>query len=73
MLIMAGPAILTLLIKKNVTLANAVLFIPLSLVCWWLKVPGILIAYSVALPCLVGLTHLLRARRVIHPVGTGRV
>jgi len=63
MLILAGPAVLTLLIKKNVTLASAILFIPLPLVCWWLGAPGMLIAYSMALPCLVGFTHFLRTRR----------
>ena len=34
MLILTGPAVLTLFIKKNVTLASCVLFIPLPLVCW---------------------------------------
>jgi len=33
MLIMAGPALATLAIKKNVTIASAVLFVPISLVC----------------------------------------
>ena len=64
MLIMAGPALATLAIKKNVTLASAVLFIPLPLVCWWLGVPGVLIAYSIALLCLVGFTHFLRTRQL---------
>ena len=63
MLIMAGPTLATLAIKKNVTIASAVLFIPLSLVCWLLGVSGSLIAYSIALPCLVGFTHFLRTRR----------
>ena len=62
MLIMAGPAALVLIIKRNVTLACAVLFMTLPLVCWWLGVSGLLIGYSVALPCLVGLTHFLRTR-----------
>ena len=62
MLILAVPTILVLLIKRNVTLASAFLFIPLPLVCWLLGTPGILIAYSVALPCLVGFTHLLRTK-----------
>ena len=62
MLILAGPALATLLIKKNVTLASCVLFIPLPLVCWWLGVPGVFVAYSMGLPCLVGFTHFLRTR-----------
>jgi len=63
MLILAVPTILTLIIRKNVILASAVLFIPLPLVCWLTGSPGILIAYSVALPCLVGFTHFLRTRQ----------
>jgi glycerol-3-phosphate acyltransferase PlsY len=68
MLILAGPAILTLIIKRNTTLACAVLFVPLSLVGWWVGTPVSLIIYSVALPCLVGFTHFLRTRsRVTRP------
>jgi len=62
MLIMGGPAILALLIKKNTTFACAVLFIPLSLVGWWVGTPVSLILYSIALPCLVGFTHFIRTR-----------
>jgi len=69
MLIIAGPTVLTLFIKKNVTLASCVLFIPLPLVCWWLGVPGSLISYSMALPCLVGFTHFLRTRRAVKTAG----
>ncbi len=65
MLIVAGPTILALLIRKNVTLASVFLFVPLPLVCWWLGLPGVLVSYSVALPCLVGFTHFLRTRRVV--------
>jgi len=71
MLVLAGPAVLTLLIKKNVTIASCVLFIPLSLICWWLGTPGALISYSIALPCLVGFTHFLRTRRAVKTVGAG--
>ena len=63
-LILVGPALATLVVKKNVILASCVLFVPLPLVCWWLRVPGTLLTYSVALPCLVGFTHFLRTRRV---------
>jgi len=65
MLIVAGPAILTLIIRRNVILASAFLFIPLPLVCWWLGVPGLYIAYSLTLPCLVGFTHFLRTRQSV--------
>ncbi len=63
MLIVAGPTILALLIRRNVILASALLFIPLPLVCWWLGVSGPLVAYSMALPSLVGFTHFLRVRQ----------
>jgi glycerol-3-phosphate acyltransferase PlsY len=62
-LIVAGPAILALLIRKNVTLACAILFISLPLVCWWLGTPPMLITYSITLPVLIGFTHFIRARR----------
>ena len=64
MLIVAGPAVLALLIRRNVILASAFLFIPLPLVCWWLGIPALLVVYSVALPCLVGFTHFLRTRQL---------
>ena len=64
MLIMAVPALAMLLTLRNVTKASAVLFVPLPLVCWWLGMPGLLISYSIALPCLVGFTHLIRTRRL---------
>jgi len=63
MLIVAGPAVLALLIRRNIILASAFLFIPLPLICWWLGVPAVLVVYSVTLPCLVGFTHFLRMRR----------
>ena len=71
MLILAGPMLATLLIKRNVTIASCVLFIPLPLVCWWLGVPGLLISYSVALPCLVGATTFVRTRRVADTSSSG--
>ncbi len=71
MLIIAGPAVLTLLISRNVTLASTFLFIPLPLICWWLRLPGVFVTYSMVLPCLVGFTHFLRTRRVADTSGTG--
>ncbi len=61
-LILAVPSLLVLFLKRNVSLACAVLFVPLSLVNWWVGTPVPLIVYSVALPCLVGITHFLRTR-----------
>jgi glycerol-3-phosphate acyltransferase PlsY len=63
MLIVALPAIAAHLILRDTMKAAPFIFVPLPLVCWWLDMPGILIAYSIALPCLVGLTHFLRTKR----------
>jgi glycerol-3-phosphate acyltransferase PlsY len=65
MLILAAPTIATLVISRSVIIASAVLFVPLPFICWWLGVPGVLIAYGVALPCLVGFTHFLRTRQAV--------
>ena len=73
MLILAGPTLATLLIRRNVIIASCVLFIPLPLVCWWLGFPGLLISYNIALPCLVGLTHFLKTKRVAVTSGRDRV
>ena len=63
MLLVGGVAAAVLLKTGNVIKASVVLFTPLPLVCWWLGVSGLLVAYSIGLPCLVGFTHFLRARR----------
>lgn len=68
MLLVAVPAFLTLLISRNVMLASAVLFVPLPLAGWWLATPGVLVAYSIGLPVLVGFTHYLRTRTPRPPV-----
>jgi glycerol-3-phosphate acyltransferase PlsY len=60
MLIIAAPAIAAHLILRDTLKAAPFIFVPLPLVCWWLGMPGILIGYSIALPCLVGFTHFLR-------------
>ena len=70
-LLVAGPALATLFIRRSVIVTSCVLFISLPLVCWWLGVPGVLVGYSVALPCLVGATHYLRTRQVSGASATG--
>jgi glycerol-3-phosphate acyltransferase PlsY len=62
MLILALPTLLILILKRNVTPSMAFLFIALPLVDWWLKVPGILVVYGIALPALTGITTFLRTR-----------
>jgi acyl phosphate:glycerol-3-phosphate acyltransferase len=61
-LIMALPCVATLWLTKKVTPAMAVFYVPLSVLGWWLGLPALLIAYSVTLPVLVGLTHFARVR-----------
>jgi len=39
-----------------------VLFIPLPVVCWWLGAPGVLVAYGIGLPCLVGITDFIQRK-----------
>jgi glycerol-3-phosphate acyltransferase PlsY len=63
MLIAGGIALAVLLKTRNVIKASAAMFIPLSLICWWLEVPGLLFSYSIGLPCLVGFTHFIRTRQ----------
>lgn len=63
MLILAAPAILTLILSHNVILTSAVLFISLPLVSWWLGIPGIMVSYGLALCILVSLTHFYTTKR----------
>ncbi len=62
MIILALPTLIILIFRKNVTPSMAFLFIALPLVGWWLKVPGVLIAYGIALPALTGITTFFRTR-----------
>ena len=68
MLIVGWVAILVLLKTRDVIKASLAMFVLLPLVCWWLAVPGLLVAYSIFLPCIVGLTHYIRIRQgLMHP------
>lgn len=62
MLILLGVALIPFAITRNVNLAGAFLFSPAALVAWWLDASGALIAYSILLPCVVGLTHFITTR-----------
>lgn len=65
MLIMTMPSVLTLLLTRDTTKASAVLFILLPFVGWALGVSFALIAYGIALPILVALTHYFRVRHML--------
>ena len=64
MLSLLGVAAIPLLITRNVTLTSTFLFIPLPLVAWLFGASVLVIAYTVALPCVVGFTHFLTARHL---------
>jgi glycerol-3-phosphate acyltransferase PlsY len=61
-LVLALPTILILVLKRNVTPSMAFLFIALPFVDWLFRVSPVLIAYGIALPSLVGITHFIRTR-----------
>ena len=63
MLIMTIPTIVALVLMKNVTKAMAVLFLPLSLLSWWVGLSGLLIGYSILLPVVIGVTHYFRVKQ----------
>jgi len=61
-------AIAVLLKTGSVLKASIVLFVPLSLLCWWFSLPGIIVVYSMWLPGIVGFTHYIRTKqRLMHP------
>ncbi len=64
LLIAAVPATAVLIWTRHVTISSAVLFIPYILLCWWFKVGGGVITYSLVLLLLVAFTHILTSRRV---------
>ncbi len=62
MLIMAIPAVVTLVLSHNVVLTSAVLFVPVVLLSWWFGITLPLIAFCVALMIFVALTHFYRTK-----------
>jgi len=64
MFIMLAACAVPFLVTRNTTLAGAILFAPLWLVALLTGASDILVAYSVGLPCLVGLTSLLTTRHL---------
>jgi acyl phosphate:glycerol-3-phosphate acyltransferase len=62
MLILTLPALLILILKRNVTPSMAFLFITLPVLDWLFRVQPILIWYGLALPVLIGITTWFRNR-----------
>lgn len=59
-----GMAIVLLFITRNAIWCGVMLFVPLPLLCWLFGEPISLLVYSMALPCVSGLTHWLTTRRL---------
>ncbi|MBI4234650.1 MAG: glycerol-3-phosphate acyltransferase [Chloroflexi bacterium] len=59
-LVAAVPLFLT----RSTTVAFAFVYVPLPLVAWYMGVPTPFVAYSVALPVIVGISHFITLRRV---------
>ncbi len=64
MLILLAVCAVPFLITRNTKLAGVLLFAPLWFVALLTGAPGVLVGYSIGLPCLVGLTHLLTTRHL---------
>jgi len=65
MFILLGVAIIPFLVThRNTMVLGAILFAPLWLAAWLMGASASLVIYSVALPCLVGVTHFLTTRRL---------
>jgi acyl phosphate:glycerol-3-phosphate acyltransferase len=54
---------LALLVTRSVSRASVPLFVSMPLLCWFFGVPGWIIAYSMALPCVAGITSFWRTTR----------
>lgn len=62
MLILLAVSAIPFLITRNTILAGAILFSPLWLISLFMGASITLVLYSIALPCVVGLTHFLSSR-----------
>ncbi|UCE97927.1 MAG: glycerol-3-phosphate acyltransferase [Dehalococcoidia bacterium] len=63
MLISGALAIAIIIKTGNVMRASIVMFVTLPLLCWWFSIPGLLVAYSILLPVIVGITHFMRTKK----------
>jgi len=64
MSISLGLATIALWMTRNSLYFSSMLFILVPLFCWLFGETLALLTYSVALPCVVGLTHWIRVRRL---------
>lgn len=61
---LSAVAAIPLALTRSTTVAFSFVYIPLPLVAWLFSAPPHLIAYSVALPVLVGLAHFVTTKRL---------
>lgn len=73
MSILWAAASVPFVMRMGATVSCGVMFVPLPLAAWWLGAPASLIAYSVALPSLVGFTHFLTTRQPVPRAREGEV
>ncbi len=64
MVIAAALGIMVLLVTRNSVWFGVALFVPLVLLCLLFREPVSLLIYSVALPCLAGISHWLTTRHL---------
>ena len=64
MTILLATCALPFLKTRNLVITGSILFAPLPVLAWQLGASGGLILYSVALPCLAGLMHLVTTRHL---------
>jgi acyl phosphate:glycerol-3-phosphate acyltransferase len=64
MLALTVIASLPFLIVRNTMILGAMLFAPLWLILWLKDYPAPLVVYSILLPVIVGLAHLITTRRL---------
>ncbi len=63
-LILLALAIIPFIITRNTMLLGGILFAPLWLVALLMGASMVLVTYSIALPCVVGLTHFFTTRHL---------
>ena len=64
MLILLGVAIIPFVLTRNTMILGAILFAPLWLAAIFMGAALPLIIYSIALPCIVGVTHFVNTRHL---------
>lgn len=64
MFILLAVCVVPFIITRNTKMAGVILFAPLWFVALLTGASGVLVAYSIGLPCLVGLTHFLTIRHL---------